>query len=97
MASPKAEKSETGPLLSFPPILPQSSLSELCPPERDENSSRILYDVWVHRQGSHLEQKNADEKTPTLHPASPSSSSGTFLLNALFQYLEYPCIQKSGS
>lgn len=84
MASPRAEKSETGPVLSFPPILPQLSLSELHPFEKDENSSRILYDVWVHRQGSHLEQKSTEEKTPTLHPASSSSSSGTFLLSSLF-------------
>lgn len=41
----------------------------------NDTTSRILYDVWVHRFGSHLEQKNAREVESTLQSHSSSVSS----------------------
>lgn len=42
---------------------------------KDALGSRTLYDIWVHRFGSHLEQKDADHGHTTLPSASGSATS----------------------
>ena len=55
-------------------------------PTSNDSTSRILYDVWVHRFGSHLEQKNAHDEESTLPSHGSSVSSlGTFLPFLSFQ------------
>jgi len=61
-------------LKSTPPAtIQQQNLSK-----NHDHESRILYDVWVHRFDSHVEQKEAREEEPTLSSHNPPvSSNGT--------------------
>jgi hypothetical protein len=74
MASHKAEKSDLVTKLPRALFSPPSSNSRDSTSESDEAATRILYDVWVHRHGSHLEQASADENASTLRSSSSSSS-----------------------
>ena len=67
--SPPSTSNSNPPLASLP----------IAAANRDIIGSRTLYDVWVHRFGSHLEQNEANNEASTLSPSAGFvTSTGTF-------------------
>lgn len=71
-----SEKKEPGaqPLSASNSALALESLP-IAPVNKDALGSRTLYDIWVHRFGSHLEQKDGDHPLTTLPSATGSATS----------------------